>query len=337
MGKQPQELMFDEIGRIASRVPITKSDFSTYCGGMPVYELTDVACAFEGDWCDNISNVTKRPPHDQLWAEWETDIALDGDRLGVKVGALIFKDTDGARTLATIRDSSSTGNLVGDLNIKYTGFDVFDGGNHVFKCATFTKILRASGGWAMESYKHAGGQVAQEGLIQAIIFNHDYTKFAFISWANMESLFGAPVLVRPDMQESDYAGLSQTRWGAWPAICSFALLHCKNVTTETVAAHPTPRHWEEKGYPPRVSYKILKIEVPGKYHDRESLDGIGDDDGSGPKVRFHLCRGHFKTMRSERFKNRGGTYFCPAHWRGAKELGTVVKDYRPVPARQDSP
>jgi hypothetical protein len=123
----------------------------------------------------------------------------------------------------------------------------------------------------------------------------------------------------------------------WPAFMAFALLHCKNIVTEDVVpGERIQRECKKHNRPPRVTFKTLKIEVPQTVHARRSYEG-GEDD-AGPKVRLHLCRGHFKHLQSERYVNmRGQVIWCPAHFKGSKELGEVNKHYQLSPNRQGGP
>jgi hypothetical protein len=120
----------------------------------------------------------------------------------------------------------------------------------------------------------------------------------------------------------------------WPPFMAFALLHCKNVVVdEHVPDEKTQRRARKAGNPPRVTYQTLRVEVPVASHRRQAIQP-GDLEDSGPRVRFHLCAGHFKHLQSPRYVNkRGQLVWCPAHWKGAKELGEVHKNYQVVPSK----
>jgi hypothetical protein len=129
-------------------------------------------------------------------------------------------------------------------------------------------------------------------------------------------------------------------WGVinpWPAFMSFALLHCRNILAEDVVpGERIQRECKKHGRPPRITFKVLKLEVPQTAHVRRSYEG-GEDD-SGPKVRLHLCRGHFKHLQAERYTNkRGQLIWCPMHLKGSKELGEVHKRYQLTPGQQGGP
>jgi hypothetical protein len=103
-----------------------------------------------------------------------------------------------------------------------------------------------------------------------------------------------------------------------------ALLNCKNVIESPV--HPSKakqRKRKRKGLRPLVSYKVLKV-VKGKTVSRRI-----DHSGGGNDKRLHSCRGHYKEYTADKplFGHTVGRVWCPAHVRGNKELGAVVKSY----------
>ncbi len=118
--------------------------------------------------------------------------------------------------------------------------------------------------------------------------------------------------------------------GAWPAFMAFSLLHCKNIAAEdNKPSKPRQKDRKRAGLPRLVTYKTLKIEVPRSVQARKSYEGA--DDGE-PKVRFHLCSGHFRELRSEKFVNKQGQLvWVPSHFRGSKDLGEVHKTYKLTP------
>lgn len=324
-----QELMFDEIGRIASRNPESRKQFATTYGA-PVYELSDVAKLFDGDWQDHLgSEIVKRPPHDKLWCEWEASGGDEKSYVTMRHGMLLTKATDSLRrTLINASDPSDA-----ELIARHRGFNPSADGTNHYVARHFMKLVkgRSSSGRVTMPV----GVIFQIPIIVHIVFSEDFSRVThgflpcgegFRDIAMFGVTIAHPECIDPRVYMS-FAG------GVWPAIMSFALLHCKNVMTETVSAPGTPKKMIQRGYPPRVSYKVLKIEVPANRKLKTELTGEELAENTGPKVRWHLVRGHFATMHHERFKNRGGTYWVPAHWKGDAGLGTVVKDYKPVPAR----
>lgn len=112
----------------------------------------------------------------------------------------------------------------------------------------------------------------------------------------------------------------------WPPFMAFMLLSCKNVVTETTSPQPKEQRESAKhGRPCRKSYRVLKIRLPAMTKER-SGDCVDIPTANDKSVRFHLCRGHFKNLQHERFKDKGW-HWWPAHWRGSKALGIISKDY----------
>ena len=114
----------------------------------------------------------------------------------------------------------------------------------------------------------------------------------------------------------------------WPAFMACTLLHCKNIVTEDhVPDAAIQRKCVKQKSPPRITYKTLRVEVPRSVLARHNSDGQTDD--AGPQVRFHLCSGHFRELRSDKFTNKRGQWvWVPAHWRGSMELGVIHKNYK---------
>lgn len=112
---------------------------------------------------------------------------------------------------------------------------------------------------------------------------------------------------------------------SWPMWYAFSLLHCKNIVT---VDHPPDarilKHCKKQGLPPRVTYKTLRVEVPKTTKVYKDGDHASFSDDS-PKVRQHICSGHFRELRSDRFKNKQGEWiWIPQHVRGSEELGQVI-------------
>jgi len=103
---------------------------------------------------------------------------------------------------------------------------------------------------------------------------------------------------------------------AYHSFCNFlALVNCKNMEISTI--YPDKKlsaSRVRKGKLPMYEYKVLDIHKDA-IAAGESLSTFGD------KNRFHMCRGHFKKLKT-------GVFWWNAHARGRKELGQIEKDYR---------
>lgn len=119
----------------------------------------------------------------------------------------------------------------------------------------------------------------------------------------------------------------------WPICRALHLLNCQNITTERVDpdAKLSKKH-RKKHKRPLVSYHVLKLSLPGERVDeerpRKPVQGIN---------RLHLVRGHTATYSQERplFGKYEGTFWVPAHARGNKKRGVLLKDYEVQKASHD--
>lgn len=104
------------------------------------------------------------------------------------------------------------------------------------------------------------------------------------------------------------------------------LLHCKNI--ELVDEPLTRQQRRLKERKARTIYKVLAIKEGDKSY--RYLDHGHD----GSKKALHLCRGHFRTYTDDAplFGRVTGTFWIPAHVKGNKQYGEVVKDYKVIPA-----
>ena len=105
-----------------------------------------------------------------------------------------------------------------------------------------------------------------------------------------------------------------------------SLLHCKNI--ELVDEPLTRQQRRSKERKARTIYKVLAIKEGDKSY--RYLDHGHD----GSKKALHLCRGHFRTYTENAplFGRVTGTFWIPAHVKGNKQYGEVVKDYKVIPA-----
>lgn len=104
------------------------------------------------------------------------------------------------------------------------------------------------------------------------------------------------------------------------------LIHCKNI--ELVDEPLTRQQQRRKKRKAETIYKVLAIKEGDKSY-RYLEHGH-----NGSKKALHLCRGHFRTYTDDAplFGRVTGTFWIPAHVKGAKEHGEVVKNYKVVPA-----
>jgi hypothetical protein len=284
---------------------------------MPVYELSDVVPLFGSFAKEAERPIPKRPPHDDMWCEWEWTINEDrGGSCLFRFGATIVRcyrsEMAGVDWPAPLDEADENyiavpfGVLVKPDVLDKDGLSpsalaqIRAAVGVPFALPNGLLVMMADGSRRVEVHRTAPKED-----------NHSFDVFG---------VHRAPEAM---------GGLDFVQPATWPAFMAFALLHCRNVVTEEVAPpERIQRECAKHGRPPRVTYKTLKVEVPKTVHARQSYDG-GEDDG--PKVRFHLCSGHFKNLQHERYRNKGW-HWWPAHWRGSADLGRVEKRYQPVPA-----
>jgi hypothetical protein len=312
-----------------------------------VYELSSVMPLLQ-DWeREKEKKVPKRPPHPVLWAEWDLEEpTAHGPRLW-KVG-----DVTEPMDLTTLPP-------VGDLGDRWFSETLhlfLAGCEEAYIVRRFYVLLRDPDPnhplpgplplvceapfcllWGMRD-----GSTDAAEVISGFVPKGDGTNV----WVSLDEVFGKQggvwepffgLCTYNPLASRSRGGLERSRYHplvtAWPAFMAFALLHCHNVVAEAVVPDErTQRRVQKAGNPRRATYKVLKIEVPADCHRRQDADGLGDDDGR-PKVRFHLCSGHFKHLQSERYVNKRGQWvWCPAHWKGSRALGRVDKRYELSPA-----
>jgi hypothetical protein len=282
-----------------------------------VYDINDVVPLL-GDWeRDKDKAVPRQPPHEITWVEWSETAAKpaeDGHTLYVDsaVGALItpahpiMKLSDFCEGLRDMEERQ--GQLYATT---------------VFRHITDTNFPHLS--------SLRGQIVVDDGLWAFSLLNHgtdieEYYLYGDRGDLQPDSMLGFEIPVPLDRTKM-WIGLP------WQPFCAFALLHCKNIVTEDHEPDERiQRRCAQHGNPPRVTYKTLKVEVPKTVHARRQHEATGE----GSKKCFHLCSGHFKHLQAERYHNPGWVWW-PAHFRGDPDLGTVDKQYRLVPKREETP
>jgi hypothetical protein len=109
------------------------------------------------------------------------------------------------------------------------------------------------------------------------------------------------------------------------ALLALSFMHCKNVVRrDATESEGPPAKWLRRMKQPTLRYHVLEIDPM-----KEVLRREGGSETNGLKKALHICRGHFATFTEARplFGKYAGTFWKPAHVRGTKEQGVVVKDY----------
>lgn len=110
-----------------------------------------------------------------------------------------------------------------------------------------------------------------------------------------------------------------------PALLAISLMHCTNVTIETVEPPPKlSRKHEKRHGRPLVRYQVLDVGPMRRILDEH---GAGE---AGLRHALHLSRGHFKVFTEDAplFGKHAGTYWWAPHVRGDATQGVNVNDYR---------
>ena len=113
------------------------------------------------------------------------------------------------------------------------------------------------------------------------------------------------------------------------AMVMIDIINCQNIITKNVIPpEKLNRKRIRNGKLPLYSYKILEV-VKGKPKTKNA-GSVPWDYKSPEAVRFHLCRGHFKTFTEERplFGKYSGTFWWNPQSRGDRSKGVVEKDYK---------
>lgn len=120
-----------------------------------------------------------------------------------------------------------------------------------------------------------------------------------------------------------------------PALFTLSLMHCKNMTTETITPPPkVSKKWQRHHGRPLTRYQVLKLELPGK---PSSSSWQNSGRGGGFSTAVHMVGGHFSHYgdccpgahdpHGKLFGRLEGIYWMPLHLRGRAELGTIKTDY----------
>jgi len=115
-----------------------------------------------------------------------------------------------------------------------------------------------------------------------------------------------------------------------PVWLALGFMNCRNVSRRDVPTNRAERRQADRAGVGGVRFCELEI---GPMTRALDADGAAPAHGLGKAL--HICRGHFVTY-DERplFGKHRGTFWKPAHVRGAAERGVVVKDYRVLPPNE---
>ncbi len=108
------------------------------------------------------------------------------------------------------------------------------------------------------------------------------------------------------------------------------LMACRNVHLELKKSSRSMQKQHQRNYQhPLVDYHVLTVSLPSDKSHRQI--GTSGDPGTGK--RLHICRGHFAEYGEEKklFGKYSGRFFVPAHLKGRKERGVLLKDYHLSP------
>lgn len=279
--------------------------FLSFLGNAPVYDITNVYGLFP-DWeKESSAEIPRRPPHDHLWVEWLKTDANGEHRVGVWIESANTPEGQ------PVRDS-----VAGMIKEREVVAD------DIWLCTPYVKLIRSE----IASHQDVVGRLIASKTICGVFGTTELKSVSgFMAHWDYIPPFKVPL-----------SSLHQTgsMWPfIWPAFMAFGLLHCRNVSTELVQQHdPHAERRRNRGLPPKASYHVLRLELPNEIRPHAPT---ADEAESERKMRFHLCRGHFKNLQHERYKSKGW-HWWPAHWKGSKDIGVIDKRYelrqRPEPA-----
>ena len=267
-----------------------------------VFEVTDLQ-EFLAEHCDSLSppginghitgGVPIKPPYEYSWFEWITEDSKPShpDSFGrLQTGILLFPTSKTASTKLLKPVPAYT--------------EVLDHYDEFYNYLMFTFWYQRPRVAVIDSVGLLAGSQNMS--------NH----FACRAAGGNTEIWPAGLLRLPMVKGM----VDTTAFSPAVAMGSLALLNCKNITTESIPARPRTAREIKHGSLPRSDYKVLRLTLPvsQNIHDPSGELSTG--------VRLHLCRGHFKNLQSDRYKNKGW-HWWPAHWKGRAELGTVAKSY----------
>jgi hypothetical protein len=241
---------------------------------------------------------------------------------------------DGAAALNLAADEiramvgSATTHLVADIVSEYCDSKTFSPIRSVGCCrptseTAWVEVSKRPGsiqcGWLFQEYPK------DDGIDLAIVVFGEYRGDVGLAGRVIVSLDADGLINR--IQSSDDNVLSATL----TPLQAFAFANCRNVETVNCDNHAPDGKFCRRQKVPSVIYRTLKI--PG--FQKRYIGGDGAD--SEANRRLHICRGHFATYTAEKplfgRPDGVGKFWHPAHVRGNKESGEVVKDYVVAPVQ----
>lgn len=252
-----------------------------------------------GDWeRERLHPIPKRPPFDLVFAQWKETRILVGNG----------RESD--------RVPSSEGVLIQKIAEQELGSDMYAwnkqrGWDEWYRVSWFAQIR---GQLVCGPAPHLMALKENSTIAQS------YTVSARRDSFKSGQSHGYIILTVPRDDISDNNVTSPGKGSI--AFLSFALLHCKNVTTELHRPDAAlQRATIRRGHAPLMNWHTLTLHVP--VTTSPSLNGTS---AVHQDARLHMVRGHFKNLQHERFTNKGW-HWWPAHLRGNPEFGIVDKDY----------
>lgn len=119
------------------------------------------------------------------------------------------------------------------------------------------------------------------------------------------------------------------------ALLLLGMMHLKNV--KLIENHVSNKLIRKREKHNKPVYRWHSLALTGKGYDSTRLLFSPGRRSNDDRNAFHLCRGHWRTYGENEhgllFGKYAGTYWIPAHARGAREEGTVDKSYA-IPAER---
>jgi hypothetical protein len=296
-----------------------------YLRESPVYELSHVAGLFD-DWNrERIKRVPRRPPHDNLWAEWrieyEGPVDFAGKRLkwDFTVGAFMYK----TEIRTTADDSPDLRAVIEKSRYCYMTrmFRFMNGmpvGIENQQDREYVRMILNTPTADVDSHIWLLNEDGSE--LECLYLEHRQ-KAKLFKGENLrldQSCLGLSMMsLAPGKRSCDKLC---TPWPMW--MC-FSLLHCKNVETVQCTQARDTRRVVKSGNLPRCDYKVLRVKLPQFMMARGPVSN-----STCRTCRFHLRSGHFKNLTHPRYVGhddpRGNWHWWPATWVGSAQAGIVL-------------